>query len=60
MLFLGTPDVAATALVSVHESSLRPESPYRLVGVVTQPPKRRKRGGGEFPSPVGLAAERLV
>ena len=59
MLFLGTPDVAATALVSVHESSLRPESPYRLVGVVTQPPKRRKRGGGETPSPVGIAAERL-
>ena len=59
VLFLGTPDVAAASLVSVHESSLRPDSPYRLVGVVTQPPKRRKRGGREVPSPVGIAAERL-
>ena len=59
VLFLGTPDVAATSLVSVHESSLRPDSPFRLVGVVTQPPKRRKRGGKEMPSPVGIAAERL-
>ena len=59
VLFLGTPDVAAASLVSVHESSLRPDSPYRLVGVVTQPPKRRKRGGKEMPSPVGIVAERL-
>lgn len=59
ILFLGTPDVAATSLESIHEASQRPGSPYRLVGVVTQPPKRRKRGGKETPSPVGIVAERL-
>ncbi|KAL3807801.1 hypothetical protein ACHAXA_004668 [Cyclostephanos tholiformis] len=59
ILFLGTPDVAAASLESIHEASRRPGSPYRLVGVVTQPPKRRKRGGKETPSPVGIVAERL-
>jgi methionyl-tRNA formyltransferase len=29
------------------------------VGVVTQPPKRRKRGGSEIPSPLGFIAEEL-
>ncbi len=29
------------------------------MGVVTQPPKRRKRGGSEIPSPVGFVAEEL-
>ncbi|KAL3793470.1 hypothetical protein ACHAW5_001645 [Stephanodiscus triporus] len=59
VLFLGTPDVAATSLESIHEASRLPGCPYRLVGVVTQPPKRRKRGGKETPSPVGIVAERL-
>lgn len=59
VLFLGTPDVAASSLRSIYEQSTSPDSPYRLVGVVTQPPKRRKRRGKEVPSPVGLAAEEL-
>ena len=60
ILFLGTPDVAATSLKSIHdESQTNPACPDELVGVVTQPPKRRKRKGKPMPSPVGLMAEEL-
>eukprot|EP00578_Thalassiosira_sp_NH16_P023991 CAMPEP_0181093982 /NCGR_PEP_ID=MMETSP1071-20121207/9742_1 /TAXON_ID=35127 /ORGANISM="Thalassiosira sp., Strain NH16" /LENGTH=427 /DNA_ID=CAMNT_0023176265 /DNA_START=26 /DNA_END=1309 /DNA_ORIENTATION=+ len=59
ILFLGTPDVAASSLKSLYEESQSAESQYELVGVVTQPPKRRKRRGKEIPSPVGLVAEEL-
>lgn len=59
ILFLGTPDVAASSLKSIYELSQSPDSLYELVGVVTQPPKRRKRKGKEIHSPVGLAAEEL-
>ncbi len=34
-------------------------SVFEVVGVVTQPPKRRKRKGKEIPSPVGLLANEL-
>lgn len=59
VLFLGTPDVAAASLKSVYKQSQCPDSQYEVVGVVTQPPKRRKRRGKEIPSPVGLVAEEL-
>lgn len=59
MVFLGTPDVAATSLRSLHEESQSEDCPYELVGVVTQPAKRRKRKGKAVPSPVGLVAEEL-
>jgi methionyl-tRNA formyltransferase len=60
ILFLGTPEVAATSLQTIVESSRRDEnSPYEIVGVVTQPPKRRKRRGKEEQSPVGLIATEL-
>ena len=59
VLFLGTPEVAASSLRSIFEQSLCDDSPYEVVGVVTQPPKRRKRRGKEIPSPVGLVAEEL-
>lgn len=59
IVFLGTPDVAATSLETIYQSSMAPDSLYKLVGVVTQPPKRRKRGGKEMPSPVGIVAEKL-
>mmetsp|Transcript_1637 Transcript_1637/g.3255 ORF Transcript_1637/g.3255 Transcript_1637/m.3255 type:complete len:427 (-) Transcript_1637:1804-3084(-) len=60
ILFLGTPDVAASSLRSLHEvTQTSPECPYEIVGVVTQPPKRRKRRGKEIPSPVGFVAEEL-
>jgi len=58
-LFLGTPDVAASSLRSIVEDSKRDDSPYEVVGVVTQPPKRRKRRGKEIPTPVGLVADEL-
>ena len=60
ILFLGTPDVAATSLKTIYEQTqTNPTCPYIIVGVVTQPPKRRKRRGKEIPSPVGLVAEEL-
>lgn len=59
VLFLGTPDVAATCLRTIVEDSQKESSAYSVVGVVTQPPKRRKRKGKEIPSPVGYAAQDL-
>jgi methionyl-tRNA formyltransferase len=59
VVFLGTPDVAAASLRSIVEESRKDGSPFEVVGVVTQPPKRRKRRGKEIPSPVGLVAEEL-
>lgn len=59
MVFLGTPDVAATSLRAIHEDSQKNDSAYEVVGVVTQPPKRRKRKGKVVPSPVGLVADEL-
>jgi len=59
IVFLGTPDVAATSLQSIVEESKKENSCFEVVGVVTQPPKRRKRGGKVIPSPVGYAAEEL-
>jgi methionyl-tRNA formyltransferase len=59
VVFLGTPDVAATTLRALHQDSIKIGSPYQIVSVITQPPKRRKRNGPVVASPVGLAAEDL-
>jgi len=59
ILFLGTPEVAATSLKAIVEDSKKEDSKFEVVGVVTQPPKRRKRKGKVIPSPVGLLAEEL-
>jgi len=59
IIFLGTPDVAATSLIRLVSESKKDSSLYEIVGVVTTPPKRRKRRGKEIPSPVGIAAEEL-
>jgi len=59
IVFLGTPDVAADSLRSLVEESRKEGSPYEVVGVVTQPPKRRKRRGKVIPSPVGEVADEL-
>lgn len=60
VLFLGTPDVAASSLQQIYEKSLEPSSPYKVVGVVTQPNKRRKKRSGQIlPTPVGMVAEEL-
>ena len=60
VLFLGTPEVAAASLQAIYEKSLEPQSPYEVVGVVTQPNKRRKKRSGEIlPTPVGMVADEL-
>ena len=59
IFFLGTPDVAANSLTRLVKESKKDSSGYEIVGVVTQPPKRRKRRGKEIQSPVGIAAEEL-
>lgn len=59
VLFLGTPDVAATSLTKLVEESKKEDSTYEIVGVVTQPPARRKRRGKIVSSPVGACAEEL-
>lgn len=56
VVFLGTPEVAATTLRKLHEDSI---GKYEIVCVVTQPPKRRRRKGKVEHSPVGIAAEEL-
>ena len=57
LLFLGTPDVAASSLQSLVRASQYPNACFDIVGVVTQPPKRRRRKGTPEPSPVGKVAE---
>jgi methionyl-tRNA formyltransferase len=57
ILFLGTPDVAATSLQRLVSESQNESCPFEIVGVVTQPPKRRQRRGKEVPSPVGIVAQ---
>lgn len=60
VVFLGTPDVAATTLQAIYDDSLREDSGYEVVGVVTQPPKRRGRKKDKLePSPVAVIAEEL-
>lgn len=64
VVFLGTPEVAATTLRKLHEDSIKQtknsNENYEIVCVITQPPKRRRRKGSkEEPSPVGRVAEEL-
>ena len=59
IVFLGTPDVAASSLSRIVEKSKEDDSGYEVVGVVTQPPKRRRRKSAPEPSPVGKVAESL-
>jgi len=57
VVFLGTPDVAASSLSRLIEKSKEDLSVFDIVGVVTQPPKRRRRKSAPEPSPVGKVAE---
>lgn len=58
IVYLGTPDVAATTLSTLHHASQ--EENWEIVSVVTQPPTRRRRKGAKLePSPVGITAEEL-
>ena len=60
VVFLGTPDVAATTLRSIYDDSLKENSAYEVVAVVTQPPKKRGRKKDKLePSPVAVMAEEL-
>ncbi len=53
ILFMGTPDFAATALTAVHATG------EEIVGVVTQPDKPRGRGYTLTPPPVKVKAQEL-
>ena len=60
VVFLGTPDVAASTLRSIYEHSTKDDSIYDLVAVVTQPPRKRGRKKDKLePSPVAVVAEEL-
>lgn len=59
IVFLGTPDVAASSLQAIYDASTLPDADFEVSTVVTQPPKRRKRKGKLEPSPVGKVAEDL-
>lgn len=59
VVFLGTPEVAADSLKKLYEVSKEDGSPFEIVSVITQPPKRRRRKGKLEPSPVGKVAEEL-
>ena len=50
ILFWGTPDYAVPTLVALHQAG------HTLVGVVTQPDRRRGRGKTLIPSPVKAKA----
>ena len=64
LVFLGTPQVAATTLQTLHEASVASQQPessttpsFEIVGVVTQPAKRRRKK--VEPTPVAKVAESL-
>jgi hypothetical protein len=59
VVFLGTPEVAAATLRSIYEHSKKGNSPYELVAVITQPPKKQGRSNKLVPSPVAVVAEEL-
>jgi hypothetical protein len=56
VVFLGTPEVAASTLKTLHSNG---SDLFDIVAVVTQPPKRRKRKGAIEHSPVGKMAQEL-
>ena len=64
LVFLGTPHVAATTLQTLFEASVASQQPessttpsFEIVGVVTQPAKRRRKK--VEPTPVAKVAESL-
>lgn len=52
LVFLGSPDVAASVLDSLFNAADAPDSTFRLAAIVTQPPSVRDRGRKLTPSPV--------
>eukprot|EP00518_Triparma_eleuthera_P001742 CAMPEP_0182461928 /NCGR_PEP_ID=MMETSP1319-20130603/6362_1 /TAXON_ID=172717 /ORGANISM="Bolidomonas pacifica, Strain RCC208" /LENGTH=352 /DNA_ID=CAMNT_0024661287 /DNA_START=189 /DNA_END=1244 /DNA_ORIENTATION=+ len=57
VLFLGTPDVAATSFKSIVEASRSSSPPFTMIGAVTQPPRHKGRKKILQPTPVHVAAE---
>ncbi len=53
VLFMGTPDIAATCLLALFESDIE------LVGAVSQPDKPKGRGHKMMPTDVKVAAEKI-
>ena len=53
ILFMGTPDFAVPVSKSIHQSK------YELLGVYTQPPKKKFRGQKVISSPIHQCAEKL-
>ncbi|KAB1211272.1 Methionyl-tRNA formyltransferase [Morella rubra] len=56
LVFLGSPQVAATVLDSLLSTSSAPDSLFEVAAIVTQPPSRRNRGRNMMPSPVAQYA----
>lgn len=52
LVFLGSPQVAATVLDALFNASKAPNSLFEVAAIVTQPPARRDRGKKLMPSPV--------
>ncbi|XP_011021356.1 PREDICTED: methionyl-tRNA formyltransferase, mitochondrial isoform X3 [Populus euphratica] len=52
LVFLGSPQVAATVLDALFKASKAPNSLFEVAAIVTQPPAKRDRGKKLMPSPV--------
>ena len=59
VVFLGSPPVAAESLHRIHEASQLADSVYDIVAVISQPPKRGKRGGKVEHTAVAQMAQQL-
>jgi methionyl-tRNA formyltransferase len=59
VVFLGSPPVAAESLQHIFAASQQSDSVYDIVAVISQPPKRGKRGGKVEHTAVGQMAQQL-
>ncbi|PSS33576.1 Methionyl-tRNA formyltransferase [Actinidia chinensis var. chinensis] len=56
LVFLGSPQVAASVLDALFDASSAPDSLFEVAAIVTQPPSGRDRGRKVMPSPVAQHA----
>ena len=59
IVFLGSPPVAAESLQQIYAASQQSDSVYDIVAVISQPPKRGKRGGKVEHTAVAQMAQQL-
>ena len=59
IVFLGSPPVAAESLQDIYKASQQSDSLYNIVAVISQPPKRAKRGGKIEHTAVSQMAQQL-